>query len=884
MGALPAIARFARRLRSHFERRRFRRELAEELETHRALKLRQHTDAGLSPHDAAAQTRRDMGNTILAAEQSADIRGFLPLDHLMHDVRHSFRLLKKNFGFSAVAILSLALAIGGNTAVFSMVNALLIRPLPFAEPQRLVRITEFFPAALLVWFRQQSRTMDIASVSPGVDLNVTGNGPAFHITASPVSANLFSVLGAPVAIGRAFDAHEDQPARDRVVILSHQLWTQRFNADPGVIGQTITINGIARRIVGVMPAGFAFPSARVQLWFPTVIDPRNQVKYWAGDFTPLIARLRPGATTAQARGEIRSLAAGVWHMFPWIMPRNWNANATVIPLQNDLAGDARSRLLMLLCTVGAVLVIACANVAGLLTARGEARRRELAMRAALGAGRFRIVRQLLTESVVLASAAGLLGLALGASAIRLFASVISSDIPGASRIGIDWNVAAFTAALAVLAGISFGIAPALSASRLNLLESVRTGGQRSTAAGSVAFRSWLIAGEVGLTLMLVIAAGLLVRSLYALANVNPGFNSQHVLTLRISPDSAFCKQPSACIAFYDRLLNEARAEPGVIDAAMANTVPFDGSAPDLPVDVEDHPKTPDFPSPMFWSGAITPGYLRLMGIPLLTGRAFNASDTRESEPVILISAATARRFWPGQNAVGKHIRSAAEARWRTVIGVVADVRQFNLNNRAPGGITGAMYMPYSQAIDGDNRIPAAMNLIVKSAGAASQVGDQLRRAAVSLDPNIPVSGAQSLDSLLGDSVAHFRSTTWLFLSFAGVALILATIGIYGLVSYSVTQRAGEIGLRMALGATAGGILRMILVRSLKVTLLGLAVGLIGALVTVRALSSLLYDVAPTDPLVYALVSVFLLAVSATASLIPAWRASRIDPIRILRAE
>jgi putative ABC transport system permease protein len=878
------VVRFIRKLWFQFHGERFGRELAEELEIHRALKLHEHTTAGLSSSEAAAQTRVDMGNMTLAAEESADVRTFLPLEHLMQDIHYAFRLIRKNFVFSFVAILSLALGIGGNTAVFSMLNALLIKPLPFSDPQRLVRITEFFPKALLVHFRQQCRTMDIASISPGLEFNVSGQGPAFRITASPVSANLFSVLGVPVEIGRSFEQDEDQPGRDRVVILSHQLWTERFNSAPAIIGRIMTINGLDRRIVGVMPAGFAFPSTRIQLWFPSPIDPRQQDDYWAGEFTPLIGRLRPGVTIGQARSEMKSLAAGVWQMFPWPMPRHWNANATVISLQTDLAGDARGRLLMLLCSVGAVLVIACANVAGLLTARGAARSKELAMRAALGAGRFRIVRQLVTESVVLAGVAGGVGLALGTSALRFFSTVVSSDLPGASRIGIDWNVAAFTAALSMLAGIFFGIAPAVSVSRVDLVKAVKTGGQRSATVASVGFRSWLIAGEVALTLVLVIGATLLIRSLYALSNVDPGFNSQRVLAMKISPDSSFCNQPSACIAFYDRLLNEGRGVPGVIDTALANTVPLQGESPSIAVDVEDHPKTADFPAPMFWTGAISPGYLPLMGIPILTGRSLTPADASDSEPVVLITVSTARRFWPGQTAIGKHVKYVSEARWRTVVGVVADVRQFNLANRTPASISGAMYMPYSQSIDGDGRIPYVMNLIVKTGSRSPQAADQLRRFAIGLNPNIPVGKVLHLDELAGESVSTFRSTTWLFLGFASVALVLAAIGIYGLVSYSVTQRAYEIALRMAIGATAGSVLRMIVIRSLRVSLLGLLAGLICSLLVIRAFSALLYEVAPTDPLTYAFVSVFLLTVTGVASLIPAWHASRIDPIRILRGE
>lgn len=876
------IQQFVRKLRFQRDRERFRRELVEELAVHQALKVDELLGAGLAQRDAVAIASREMGNSTLAADETVDVRSFIVMEQFMQDVIYSLRLIRKNLVFSMVAIASLALGIGGNTAVFSMINAVLIKPLPFAEPDRLVRITNFYPKALLVHFRDYCRTMDIASVSPGTDLNVTGDGPAYRITASATSANLFAVLGAAAELGRVFEGGEDQPGRDRVAILSHDLWVSRFASDRNVVGRVVTINGIDRSIVGIMPAGFAFPSGRVQLWFPSAIDPRNQVDYWAGNFVPLIGRLRSGATLEQAQGEIKALAQNVWSMFPWPMPRRWNSDSTVISLQKDLAGDAGGRLLILLCTVGAVLVIACANVAGLLMARGAARRKELAMRAALGAGKLRIVRQLVTESLVLAGVAGLIGIALGAVALKVFTSAISTDLTTAARVSIDWNVVAFSAALSVFAGIAFGVAPALSASRVSLVQAVKTGGQRGAA--SVSFRSWLIAGEIALTLVLVIGAGLLIRSLYALSNVDLGFEPHNVLALKISPDSSFCSEAPRCIAFYDRLIGAARRVPGVADAALANTVPLDGEAPSIAVDVEDHPKTADFPAPMFWAGAITPDYLRLMHIPVLAGRSFATSDARDSQYVILITASTARRFWPGQNPIGRHVKSVAENRWRTIVGIVADVHQFSVDNRTPSSVSGAFYMPYAQAIGDDGKLPPVMELVVRTAARSPQTANDLRRVAIALNPNIPVSKVTSLDSMPGAAMAHVRSTAWLLLSFAGVALVLATIGIYGLVSYSVAQRGYEIALRMAIGATGGSILRMVLMRSLRVSILGTAAGLAAAYVAARALSGLLYGVSPTDPVTFLAVSALLLGISVAAALIPARHASRIDPIRVLRAE
>lgn len=877
------LSRLARKVLLQFARRRLARELAEEMEAHAELKRSEHLRAGLPLADAAQQARRDMGNITLAVEQSNDVRTFSFLENSMQDLRHAFRLLRTNPGFTLAAILSLALAIGGNAAVFSVLNALLIKPLPFGNPDRLVRITEVYPKALLVYLREHSRGLAIGSASDAQELNIVGDGPAFRATASVVSANLFALLEVPVRLGRSFAIDEDQPGRDRVAILSHDLWTRQFSSDPNILGRLITVNGLSRRIVGIMPPGFAFPSTRVQLWIPAAIDPREPVAYWAGEFSPLIGRLHPGVSRRQAAEEIKSLARDMWTMFPWPMPRNWNANATVIPLQQDLAGEAQGRLWMLLSTVAAVLLIACSNIAGLLTARGLARSKELAMRAAVGAGRGSIIRQLLTESLLLALVAGTLGLPIGVAAVRLFVAVVPPDVPGVSHIAIDWHVVGFTFAISLLAGIFFGLAPAWSASRFDILQAIRAGGQRSAGTSTVRLRSWLIGGEIALTLILVSGAMLLLQNLYAFARANPGFQPQQLLAIKISPDRSFCKQESTCIAFYDRLLSLARSQHGIADAALANSIPFDGSAPALAVDVQDHPKTANFPAPMFWAGAVSPRYLQVMGIPLLAGRPILDTDSRTTEPVILLSASTARRFWPHESALGKHIKVASETRWRTVVGIVGDVRQFSGSDRAPSGITGILYAPYQQAVDAQGRIPVVLHLIAKHSAAETTAVEQLRLFIAGQIPNIPVSPAVSMEALRGNSLAGFRSTTLLLLLFASVGLTLAAIGIYGLVSYSVVQSRYDLALRMAIGASNQDILEMVLARSLRVTLYGLVAGLLGSFLVGRGFATL-FDLAPTNPSVYGGVSIFLILVAMAASLLPAWHASHIDPVRVLRAE
>jgi putative ABC transport system permease protein len=880
----PSLSRAWRKLVLLTRREQLGRELAEELELHLQLKQKDAEETGMPAQVAAEESRRAMGNITLAREQSNDIWAFLSIEQLLHDIRYALRSLRTNLGFSAVAILSLALGIAGTTAIFSIINALLIRPLPFMDPSRLVRITELYPKAILEYFRQHLTTMDIASVSPGFELNLTSQGPAVRITASETSANFWSVFGVSVERGRTFNTDEDRPGQDGVVILSHELWKTKFQEDPDVVGRTIVLGGVNRRIVGVAPSSFSFPSRKVQLWIPVRIDPRDREDYWGGAFVPFIARLRPGVTIEQAQGEIHSLAPRVWKLFPWPMPRNWNAQSKVMSLQTDLAGGSRDKLFVLLGAVGIVLIIACANVASLLLARAITRRKEMALRAALGAGGVRIVRQLLTESVVLALAAGGVGVLLGTAAVSLFQSIVPSDILGAAQIGIDWRVAAFAATLSVVTGLSFGIVPAFSARSFDLVDAMKTGSQRSTTSNWMSVRNSLIVGEIALTLVLLVGAGLLIKSLYALSFENPGFETQRILTVKISPNESFCQQREACIAFYDRLLQRIRSAPEVISAALVNTLPLTGELPAIAADVEGHPRTPDFPSPMLWAGAITSDYLRLMGIPMLSGRAFTEADGSNTPRVVLISASTAKRFWPGTDPIGKHIKRSGDGEWRTIVGVVPDVKQFSLSGRPVDWLQGAVYMPYAQAVQGNGDIPVAMNLLVKTTIYSERTAAAVRRLAVEANPNVPVGKIEPLDQIAHHSISSFRSTIWIFLTFAGVALLLTEIGMYGLMSYSVSQRTYEISVRMAIGAQASSVIGSVLGQSLRVTALGLATGIVVALLLTRLLSGLLFHVQTTDRWTFAGVALLLAIVAVAASSIPAWRASRIDSIKTLRAE
>lgn len=872
------------RLVFRWRRDELRRELVEEMESHRLMKQAENRSAGFTAEAAGAISRRQMGNIVIAQEDCSDIWSFVRFDMLVQDLRYAVRLFGRTPGLTAIAVLSLAIGIGGNAAMFSLVDKLLVEPLPYREPARLVRVTGIFPRAAVPAFQRQSRTMEVAAVSSGSDYNLTGQGEAIRVVGSAASANLFSVLGAAVARGRTFQNGEDLPGRDSVVVLGDALWKEKFGSDPAIVGRLIALNGMNREIIGVMPPGFSYPSSKVGLWVPLRLDPSNFLEYWGTEFVPLIGRMRHGVTLAQAQSEARTLVARFRSTFPYPMARDWNADSTAIPLQQDLVGDVRDKLIILLCSVGLVLLIACANVASLLLARATARRKEIALRVALGAGRFRIIRQLLTESVLLALVGGGADILLGLSVLSIFKSVLPSSTPGLSQAAINWQVAGAMAALAVGAGLAFGLAPALSASQIDLAESIKTGGARSTTTVWSELRSCLIGAEVALTLVLVVSAGLLMRSLYGLSETRTGFQPDQILTVRISPNQASCTERAACVALYERLIESARGIPGVADAAIANAVPLDGYQPTVPVDVEGHPKTADHPAPVLWLSAVSPGYTAMLHIPLLAGRALSEADSEKSAGVLLITASTAKYFWPGENPIGKHIKTTGEQNWRTVVGVVGDVQQYSLSQGLPRWVPGAIYMPYVQSARENGQILAAMTLLVKSGAAPARVSRQMRSLAEEQNTNVPVGPVQPLEQVVSGSISDFRSTMRVFLSFAAAAILLAAIGIYGLVSYWVTQKTFEIGLRVALGATRGRVVAMILAQGLRVTLYGIVAGIAAALALTRFLASLLYGVATTDLLTFATVTVLVLGVAITATAFPAWRAARIDPVTSLRVD
>jgi putative ABC transport system permease protein len=870
------------RLRSLTRGRQADRELDDELQYHLDHRADAFMARGWPAADARLAALREFGGLAQVKEDCRDTRRVGWFDTMWQDLRYGARILRKNPGFSAIAVLTLALGIGANTAMFSLVNGILLRPLPFPQPERLVRVTGFYPQGGLASLRQQTRTMTVASYADGHDVNLTGWGEPARLTSTLVSAELFSVLGAQAAMGRTLLPGEDAAGRDQVAILSHALWLERFAGDPAIIGRTITLDGVGRAIIGVMPADFGFPSVRTQLWLPLHIDPQRASTYWAGDYMPVIGRLKPGVPITDAAAEARLMQSRLLALFPWPMPADWNKDVSAIPLQQAMVGDTRTRLLLLLAAVALVLGIACANVANLLLSRGATRDKEMAVRAALGAGRLRIVRQLLIESVLLACVGGALGVAMAAWGLRLLERLVPADTPRLAEVTLDWRVLLFAAMLAIAAGIGFGLTPALHAARVALTDSLKAGGRGGSSPGSQRVRSLLVVGEIALATMLVVASGILIRSFWKLSHVNPGFRPDGVQTLRINPNDTLCANGERCLSFYRALLDRARPLPGLENVALINTLPLGGRVEKRSVSL-DTPVMRRQPEPLAWMHVITPDYFEVMHIPLLRGRRFTESETTGNPPVVIVTASTARRLWPDAEPLGRHLRLVGQQAWHTVVGVVADVRAYDLQRDEPEWIRGgSIYVPYSpNAVLENGRLPTAMTLVARTALDDTQLDDA--RLAATLRATVSRLNQEASVSEVRTMPAH-RSTTSLFGAFAGLGLLLGMIGVYGVLSFFVSKRAREIGIRLALGAQRRDVLKLVLVEGARYAATGVVIGMAAAFGLTRLMASELYAVQPTDPLVFASVTSLLFAVTLLACYVPARRAMRVDPLIALRSE
>jgi predicted permease len=867
------------------DKSRAEKQLDSELRFHIEQQIADYIAAGIPPGEARRRARCEFGGLDQVKDDCHEARRGYLIETLIQDVRYGFRMLRKNPGFTVIGALTLALGIGANTAIFSLVNGVLLRPLPFPHGDRLVSVTGTYPKGAFAEMRKQLRTMDVAAYYEGYELNLTGLGDPVRLNGTVVSAELFSVLGVRAQMGRTFRPGEDLSGRNSFVILSYGLWQRRFAGDPSIVGHSIDLEGVNREIIGVMPAGFRFPSRQTDVWIPLDMDPRNQAHYWAGDFMPIVGRLRPGATLEESRVEIRVFQAYAMTLFPWPMEPTWNKDVSVEPLQTAMVGDFRDRLLLLLAAVALVLLIACANVANLTLSRAATRGKEIALRTSLGASRGRIVRQLITESIVLAALGGILGLLFAWSGLSVIRAALPADTPRLAEAGIDGRVLLFTGVLVMVTGLVSGVVPALQSARAEITESLKAGGRGSAVFVSRHWRKGLVVVELGLAVLLVSAAGLLIRSLWTLSHMNPGFGLEHIVTARITPNEIFCNDRGKCDQFYRQLVEELRAIPGVSDTAVVNTLPLDGRLNKRSAHLEGYFPAPGEPDPLLWQNVVSADYFPLMRIPLLRGRGFTNSDSAGTPLVAIVTENTARRFWPNGDALGKHLEPDGDKEWYTIVGIVPDVRAYDLRHAAPRWIDGTIYIPYGPKVTlEDGSMPAEMTLVVRTSGDASQIGKAIRDVAFKLNPEAPVSELKTMPGVVSEAMSAPRSAMYLFVAFAALALVLGVTGIYGVISFFVGQRTREIGIRMALGARRRDVLKMIADEALSLTIRGVAAGLVAAIALGRLLGSLLYGVSATDPLALGGVALLFLFVALVACYLPARRAMRVDPVVALREE
>ncbi|HLJ48176.1 MAG TPA: ABC transporter permease [Bryobacteraceae bacterium] len=854
-------------------------ELDEEIRHHLAMAARDRVETGESPQQASQNARLEFGNLGLVKEVTREMWGHGTFDRLAQDLRYATRTLLKDRSFSAVAIAVLALGIGMNTAIFSIVDGVVLRPMPFTAPARLVAVdgTSLSNEASFDILRRGSKLVEYSTYSNLTQVNLTGEGTPARLSACPVGGNFFNVLDARPFLGRTFRPNEDSPGRNRLAILSYGLWQTRFHGDPSVVGRSVHLGESIREVVGVMPPDFRFPSAEAQLWIPLNIDPIQDGDYWWGFGLTIIGRLHPGADRSQAQAELLTFIPRIRAGFPWKMWPDWGAGTTLATLQDYIAAGVRKRFLIVLGSVGLVMLIACANVANLLLSRAVNRHKEIAMRTVLGASRTRVIRQLLTESLTLALIGGFLGLGLAFGGVVLLKSLLPADTPRLADAAINLRVLAFTGALCVLTGLLFGVVPALTSSRTE--SQAWRSGDRSIGGGTRRrLSATLVTFEVAIAIVVVIGAGLLAKSLWLLIHVDPGFRTGHLLTARVTPNESLCKDPARCTAFYNELLSRLHALPGVEDASAAAVLPLDNQISGFAAEFEGHPVLPGHPAPTVFANTITPGYLQTMGIPLLSGRAFTDQDTATTLPVALISAATAQRWWPGQNPIGKHLKRVWLKEWITIIGVTGDVKEMSLGR--PSGFTpeGDVYFPYAQDLR------AGMSLAIRTAVPPLQFSSPLQSMISAMQPDVPVTKIRTMDEIVSSSLLTPRSTLWLLGTFAMLAVLLGAVGLYGVISYDVTRRTREIGIRLALGARPRDVRWSVLGRTLALTAIGLIIGLSAAAGSVRVMRSLLYGVSTSDPSTFIVSAAFLLAIAGIAGYLPARRAARVDPVTALRYE
>jgi predicted permease len=885
------MSTLASRVRSWIRRTLRRPQLESEMET----EIRFHVDAytedlmrqGVPRAEAVRRAHIEFGAIESTKEECREATGAMLLENFLQDLRYGARSMRRAPGFTAVAVIALALGIGANAAIFSVVNAVLLRPLAYKDSARLVTILhggdDPVAVANYIDWRDQSRSFEAMAAADYWSPSLTGVDTPERLLGLRVTQNLLPMLGVQPLLGRLFVQGEDRVGAEHEVILSYNLWLRRFDGDRGILGKTIVLDGTSYAIVGVMPQGFRFApfwATHAELWAPNAFGER--VHNRGGNSLRLFARLQEGVSLDQARAEIAGITARLERQFP-----GTNREVLVTPLKEKVVGKIETPLLVLLGAVGFVLLIACANVAHMLLARAAARQKEIAVRTALGAKRTRVVRQFLTENLLLAVVGGGFGLLLAIWGTRALVALGPRDIPRLEGVSIDARVVVFLLAITALTSIAFGLAPALQATAVNLSDILKESGRGSSdGIRRNRLRSFLVASEFALALILLIGAGLMIRSFLALRAVDPGFDPHHVVSMVVSVAGSKEGEPGRRAVFYRELLEKVRALPGVEAAGGINHMPLEGDMWGWPFAIEGRPKPRPGESPGAIYRIATPGYFEAMHLPLLQGRDIAATDDANAPGVVIVNESAANRYWPNENPLGKHITFSREGEtpvWLTVIGVAKNAAQGDWGVKAYAEVYLAAFQN-REYLKSHGPNFAYITLIVRSGRNSGALASEIKNTVWAIDRNLPVSNVVTMDGVVERANAEPRFEMLLLGVFAGVALVMAAVGIYGVMSYSISRRTHEIGIRVSLGASRSEILLLVVRQGLLLALAGSAVGILGALLLGRLMGKLLYGVPPSDPLTFVGVAVLMLSVALIASYIPARRATRVDPIVALRYE
>jgi predicted permease len=876
------------RVTSLFFTRKLDADLEEELRTHIDLAIEENLHRGMSQQQARIAALRSFGGVTQICETYRAQRGIPMLEQVKRDIGFGLRQLRKSPGFAVTAILTLALGVGANTAIFTLIDSIVLRPLPFPDQDRLVTISAggFFPKGWMRALQQNSQSFaSISAYGLNAESNIAGTDSAERVFGSRITVNTFDTLGIRPALGNFFTSENSVEGQDHVVVLSYGYWRERFSQSSNAIGQTIRVDGVSRRIIGVMPAGIQFPYADTRFLTPIAFKGGDATDPWNGYDLHGLGRLKDGVSAASAQAELRRLHPQLLSLFPWRMPDIWAADTRVVSLLDSVVGDTRPKLMLLFAAVGLVLLIACANVANLMLAKAASREREMAIRSALGASGKRIVSQLLVESILIGVIAGIAGLALAYGSLRALIVLLPADTPRLADIGLHWHVFLFAGVASVLTGLFFGLVPALKMASPNLQQTLRSG-SLSVIGKGVKFRvsMALVVGQIALSVVVITIAGLLLHSLYGLSRVNPGFSTERIVTAEVSLDANACQQHGHCQGFFQQLEEQLRGSAGVENAAVVSALPMTGYDLSYVYDAEGHPREPRQGAKVAAGRNVSTDYFSLIGLRLIQGRLLTDSDQTGTSRAVVINQRMAQSLWPNQDPLGKHLLSVVDEtspaafnpnKASVVVGVVSNTHHDSLQSTFGDEV----YLPMTQKNEGP-----AMSVLLRSPLPASQLAPMLRSAVASIDPSAPVTRVRTLDEVVASSVSATRALTVLLLGFGALAVGVGAVGVYSLIAYIVNWRTREIGIRLALGASKWGILVLVFKQSMALSIMGSVVGLAVAIASARFLRGFLFEVDPVDPLTFCAVPVLMLLLALLAAWIPARRAASIDPMRALRSE